>query len=86
MSKKGNFFGMGRMEDKGGRTLCGSARCWRPTSLILASSDGRAVALNAKTGEIIKTINVGAPVLIAPIAAGGMVYLVTDDAQLVAIR
>ena len=54
--------------------------------LILASSDGRAVALNAKTGEIIKSINVCAPVLISPIAAGGMVYLVTDDAQLVAIR
>jgi outer membrane protein assembly factor BamB len=83
--KRGNFFGMGRMEDKGGRTLW-AGPVLASDRLILASSDGRAVALNAKTGEIIKTIDVGAPVLIAPIAAGGMVYLVTDDAQLVAIR
>jgi len=76
---------MGRMEDKGGRTLW-AGPVLASDRLILASSDGRAVALNAKTGEIIKTIDVGAPVLIAPIAAGGMVYLVTDDAQLVAIR
>ncbi len=83
--KKTNFFGMGRKEDKGGRTLW-TGPVLASDRLILASSDGRAVAVNAKTGEIIKTINVGAPVLVSPIAAGGMVYLVTDDAQLVAIR
>lgn len=85
VKKKGGFLGLGRKEDKGGRTLW-AGPVLASDRLILASSDGRAVALNAKTGEIIKTINVGAPVLISPIAAGGMVYLVTDDAQLVAIR
>jgi len=83
--KRGNWFGIGRTEEKGGRTLW-HGPVLASGRLVLASSDGRAVALNAKTGEIIKTINVGAPVLISPIAANGMVYLVTDDAQLVAIR
>jgi len=54
--------------------------------LIAVSSDGRAVALNPKTGEILKTINIGSPSLIGPIAAGNMVYVVTDNAELVAIR
>jgi outer membrane protein assembly factor BamB len=54
--------------------------------LIVTSSDGRVMALNAKTGEVIKTLKVGGPALITPIAAGGMVYVVTDKAELVAIR
>ncbi len=54
--------------------------------LVVVSSDGRALALNPKTGEITKTIKLGGPALITPIAAGGMVYVVTDKAELVAIR
>jgi hypothetical protein len=44
------------------------------------------VALNPKTGENIGSIDIGAPVLLSPIAVNGTVYLVTDEAELVAIR
>jgi outer membrane protein assembly factor BamB len=54
--------------------------------LIVVGSDGRALALNPKTGEVTKTIKLGGPALIAPVAAGGTVYVVTDKAELVAIR
>lgn len=54
--------------------------------LLLASSTGLLLALNPKTGETVATVDVGSPVLIGPIAANGTVYLVTDDAELVAVR
>lgn len=54
--------------------------------LITVSSTGEAVALNAKTGAKEKTLKIGSPVLLNPIAVGNMIYLVTDDAELVAIR
>jgi outer membrane protein assembly factor BamB len=54
--------------------------------LIMSSSEGQLVALNAKTGELEKKLNLGAPSLMSPIAMGNMVYLVTDNAQLVALR
>jgi outer membrane protein assembly factor BamB len=54
--------------------------------LIVVSSDGRALSINPKTGEVTKTLKIGGPALITPVAAGGMVYVVTDKAELVAIR
>ena len=54
--------------------------------LIMGASDGTVAAVNAKTGEFERKITVGAPVLIGPIVAGNMVYLVTDNAQLIALR
>ncbi len=54
--------------------------------LVVVSSDGRALAINPKTGDVEKTLKLGSPVLIAPIAAGNMIYVVTDDAQVIAIR
>jgi outer membrane protein assembly factor BamB len=54
--------------------------------LVVVSSDGRALALNAKTGEVTKTIKIGGAALITPIAVNGTVYVVTDKAELVAIR
>lgn len=53
--------------------------------LVVVSSDGRAIALNPKTGEITKTVKLGGPALIGPVAAGGMIYVVTDEGDLVAI-
>ena len=81
--KKGGF-SFGRRQDKG-RTLY-SGPVLASDRLIVVSSDGRAIALNPKTGDILKEISIGSPSLIAPIAAGNMVYVVTDDAELVAIR
>lgn len=54
--------------------------------LILASSEGDLVALNPKTGETTATSKVGGSVLIDPIAVGGVLYIVTDEAELVAVR
>lgn len=54
--------------------------------LLIASSTGQLDAVNAKTGEVEKKVEIGAPVLMSPIAAGGMVYLVSDNGQLIALR
>jgi outer membrane protein assembly factor BamB len=54
--------------------------------LIVVSSKGEAVALNPKTGAVLRTLKLGSDALIGPIAVGGMVYVVTEAAELVAIR
>ena len=54
--------------------------------LITVSSAGYAVAMDPKTGQIEKTIKLGAPALITPIAMGGMLYVLLDNGDLVAIR
>jgi hypothetical protein len=54
--------------------------------LITLSSKGEAVALNAKTGAVERRVRLGADALIGPIAVNGVIYVVTDSAQLVAIR
>jgi outer membrane protein assembly factor BamB len=54
--------------------------------LILASSTGEVIAVNPETGEVTARQDVGAPVFIPPIAAGGLIYIVTDEARLVALR
>jgi outer membrane protein assembly factor BamB len=54
--------------------------------LLIAGSNGELVAVNAKTGEIQKRVELGGPALIGPIAAGDMVYVVSDIAQLIALR
>jgi outer membrane protein assembly factor BamB len=54
--------------------------------LILTGSSGELVSLNAKTGEVEKRLSLGAPALIGPIATGGSIFVVTEDAQLIALR
>jgi outer membrane protein assembly factor BamB len=54
--------------------------------LLTFSTEGNAVALNPRTGEVMATIKIGSPVSISPIAVNGTVYVVTDKAELVAIR
>ncbi|MCF8504321.1 MAG: PQQ-like beta-propeller repeat protein [Caulobacter sp.] len=54
--------------------------------LVVLSSDGRAIALNPKTGEVLKTLKIGSSLLTSPVAVNGMIYLITDDGDLVAIR
>jgi outer membrane protein assembly factor BamB len=54
--------------------------------LILVSDNGDAVALNPKTGARIKSIRLGSPAILAPIAVNGTVFVMTEDAELVAIR
>jgi outer membrane protein assembly factor BamB len=54
--------------------------------LIVVSSNGDLRALDPKTGEAQRTIRLGAPAMQPPIAADGMLYVVTDKAELIAIR
>ena len=54
--------------------------------LILADSTGDLVALNAKTGAVERRLKLGGATLIGPIAAGDTIYVVTDEAQLIALR
>lgn len=54
--------------------------------LVLVSSEGEAVALDARTGAEQATLNLGGPAYIAPIAYNGMIYVLTDEGQLVAIQ
>jgi outer membrane protein assembly factor BamB len=56
------------------------------SKLILVSSSGELNAVNAKTGEVEHKLQLGAPALIGPIAAGNSIYVVTDNAQLIALR
>jgi outer membrane protein assembly factor BamB len=54
--------------------------------LVIGGSNGQVIAVNAKTGAVEQRVEVDAPVLITPIVADGMIYVVTDSAQLVALR
>ena len=54
--------------------------------LILVSTQGEALALNPKTGATLGLLRLGSDAVIGPIAVGGMVYVVTEGGELVAIR
>ena len=54
--------------------------------LITVSSKGDAVAINAKTGVVEQRLKITDDALLAPIAAGGMIYVATQKADLSAIR
>jgi outer membrane protein assembly factor BamB len=54
--------------------------------LIVVSDTGKAIALDPKTGAVESSLELGSPALIGPIAMNGMLYVVTDKAELVAIR
>ena len=81
--KKGGFFGIGAR--KTGRPVW-SSPLLANNRLLVAGSTGELVALNGKTGVVEKRVNLGAPTLIGPIAAAGSIYVVTDDADLIALR
>jgi outer membrane protein assembly factor BamB len=81
--KKGGFWGIGA------RTV--AKPLWSNpilvnSRLVLVSSTGQLAALNAKTGAVERKVELGAPALIGPIVAGNMIYVVTDNAQLIALR
>ena len=54
--------------------------------LIIVSSTGELVALNPKTGALEKTVKLGTPALLSPIAVNDTLYLVGDKGVLLAIR
>ncbi len=54
--------------------------------LVLLNSDGQAVAVNPKTGEVTGTLNLGGAAYVAPIAYDGALIVVTDKGEVVSIR
>lgn len=54
--------------------------------VITVSDKGEAVAIDAKTGQVQRRLKIGEDALIGPIAAGDTIYLVTQKAELIAIR
>jgi outer membrane protein assembly factor BamB len=54
--------------------------------LFLASSRGESVTIDPTTGAILGTAKVGGPVFVPPIIANETIYVVTDEAKLIALR
>jgi len=89
--------GFATQKKKGGFSIpgFGGKKKWRPiwtspllanNRLLIAGSTGELVSLDAKTGAVQSRLSLGSPVLLSPIAAGDTVYVVTDDAKLIALR
>jgi outer membrane protein assembly factor BamB len=81
--RRGGFFGIG-----GTKVL---KPVWTSpilvnSKLVLAASNGQVAAVNAKTGAVERKVELGQPILLSPIVAGDMIYVVTDDSQLIALR
>lgn len=54
--------------------------------LLIVGQTGQLVALNAKTGEVQSRVDIKGAATLAPIAMGDTVYIVTEEADLIAIR
>jgi outer membrane protein assembly factor BamB len=54
--------------------------------LLLAGSAGQALSMSPYNGEILGRIDLDGPVVLPPVAADGTVYLLTEDADLLAYR
>jgi outer membrane protein assembly factor BamB len=68
-----------------------SAKVWTgPTlaggSLWLTSNKGQLVSLDAVTGKLGTTVDLGSPVYIAPVVAGGKMFVMTDTAKILALN
>lgn len=54
--------------------------------LVLVSTDGRIAVVAAATGAVEQSYDVGVGSIIAPIAAGGALFILNDDGELTAYR
>jgi outer membrane protein assembly factor BamB len=54
--------------------------------LLAVSSTGQFVSVSAETGQIVSTSDLGGEFYIPPVIANGTVYLLNDDATLIALR
>lgn len=54
--------------------------------LVIASSEGDVIALSPQNGETVSELKVGQSIYIEPIAASGKIFVLTDQAQLIAIK
>ena len=88
--EKTSVFGnLGRQSSKS--TKAGTRPIWSSPILasgriVLASNTGELVAVNARSGEVEKSVKLGEAVTVGPIAMGDSLYFVTDEARLIAVR
>jgi outer membrane protein assembly factor BamB len=54
--------------------------------LLVAGSTGELLALSPYSGEVIGKINVGSPMRLAPVVANRVIYVLTDNGRLIALR
>ncbi len=54
--------------------------------LIAVSSEGIMININVQSGDIISQNDLGSDMYISPVVAGNMVFLLTDNADLIAMR
>ncbi len=54
--------------------------------LLIAGSNHEAISVSPYNGEILGRLQLPGAVLVAPIVAGGTVYILTEDAELLAYR
>jgi outer membrane protein assembly factor BamB len=83
VKRKGGFWGIG---GKKVTKPIWSGPILVDNRLIVVSSTGQLLALNAKTGEVEHKMDLGAPALIGPIEADNTIFVVLDNAQLIALR
>jgi outer membrane protein assembly factor BamB len=81
--RKGGVFGVGGQKQQ--RPIW-SGPLLSNDRLLIVGQTGELVALNAKTGEIQKRVGLKGSSITSPIAMGDTVYVVTQEAELIAIR
>ena len=54
--------------------------------LLILSSEGYAVSMSPYTGEVLGQVDIPDKAFIAPVVADGIVYLLTDDGTLTALK
>ena len=54
--------------------------------LWLTSSKGQLASVEATSGKVASTQDLGSPIYIAPVVAGGRMYVLTDNAKLLAFN
>ncbi len=54
--------------------------------LWLVSGEGLLVGVDARTGQVIDNVNLDTDVFVSPVVAGGRMYILDDDADLIALN
>jgi outer membrane protein assembly factor BamB len=50
------------------------------------SGDGLLVAADARSGQVLSNLDLGTRVYVSPIVAGGRMYILSDNATLIALN
>jgi hypothetical protein len=54
--------------------------------LWLVSGEGLLVGADARSGQVITQVDLGTPVFVTPVVAGGRMYILADNAKLIALN